>query len=1301
MGSKRRAPSSTEEVEVEIDAEKERANDSNALKSGQEAQQKNLKPMEKRKKRKQMDKEKHHNDPKSKAEVNGKAAECPPVKEAPLQSSLAASSPGFHINVFRDLAAADLSVRKAAAETLAMELIEVQRVYERMGGEKGGEKVGAVQLEAEKDDGLENCAPSLRYAIRRLIRGVSSSRECARQGFALGLSILVAKIPTIKVESLMKLIVNLLEVSASMKGQEAKDCLLGRLFAYGSLAISGRVTAELSEDIDTSSVKDFVGTVMSLAGKKRYLREPAVSIILDVVEKLPLEAVANHVLDVPGIKECFQKAAKIGDPDSLFLALKLRERVPMESEIFYKLLPCPFSPDNFFTRDRLSILVPCFKESTFCHPRVHSLWQLLVNTLVPPMVVQDEAASCAHSGKKQKTSRKGGSFEEMTKNIRCFCEVVIEESLLSSSHERKHLALMIILLLLPRLPTSCVPIVLSYKLVQCLMDILPTKGSHLYVAALYFVKELVNWISNDDERRVSVIVALQKHSSGRFDCITKTQTVKDLVGKLVTGQGCLLFIHKVISLFVEDGIPADEPSDQSQTTDENSEICSVEDKNSPEGSVNTDTFKNWIVDTIPRVLKKLKLDSNAKSWADTEIVNFFEERFHVQAEIMKFLSVQGLLSASLGTQVTSFELQETFKWPKAAISSSLCRRCIEKLQLLLEDAQRGEVSNVISSGLEKNDLGSFFMCFLKTSCNIPSVSLYRKLSEKDQEAFKKLQEIESKLLQEERNLGSGPRANKLHALRYVLIQLVLQVLLCPEEFYEAASELAICCEKAFLATTAAHADSFGGENEFDDNEMPDLMDVLLETFLSLLPSSSGPMCFAIEQAFRLFCDDLTIDGILRMLRVVKKDLKPRRQRYHSSDDEDDEDDDFLRIEYLGETSKTNAVVAGDEDDHAGDNQRMLGGEATGEKVTKNEEVESGGAHGADASSDDEVTQNFNYHSSSDDSDGDMDDDAMLMKDSAIVDILTKRVSSGKDGALSQLFTFKSRVLSLLEIFLQKHPGKSQVLMIYSYLVRAFVKYHSAFLTKQKKHHSAQKYQLQQLGLRIKGILQKKVFKAKDYPNGDDILLASLEPLLEKSLRSASRYPDKEISSLAQLSTFWLLKVIQSRNFDKSELERVVELFQCTLMDYLNSKNCRLKCGFVKEVIKRHPWIGHELFGFLLEKCGVAKSEFRRIEALEVVDCVMKSCTPTVKGEDASSKSSSKLLKKHIPALCNLIHVLLSQLPERESRRAEVRRFCSRALSTISALNLKKPFLKALKPEAYSLCETHLGNAFLPFKKPAQ
>ncbi|XP_020245832.1 uncharacterized protein LOC109823836 isoform X2 [Asparagus officinalis] len=192
----------------------------------------------------------------------------------------------------------------------------------------------------------------------------------------------------------------------------------------------------------------------------------------------------------------------------------------------------------------------------------------------------------------------------------------------------------------------------------------------------------------------------------------------------------------------------------------------------------------------------------------------------------------------------------------------------------------------------------------------------------------------------ERNVGYGLEANKLHALRLVLVQLALQVLLCPEEFYEAASELVICCDKAFLATAAAQGGSSGEGNELDDNEMPDLTDVLLENFLSLLPRSSGSLCFAIEQAFRLFCDDLTIDGVLRMLHVVTKDLKPMRYHTRGSDDDENEDDDFLGIEDMDETSGAEGVKAHNGDDHADDLEKMHGEATDGE--TKNEEVDSGG-----------------------------------------------------------------------------------------------------------------------------------------------------------------------------------------------------------------------------------------------------------------------------------------------------------------------------------------------------------------------
>lgn len=43
--------------------------------------------------------------------------------------------------------------------------------------------------------------------------------QCARQGFALGLTILVGTIHSIKLDSLLKVIVDLLDVTSSMKGQ--------------------------------------------------------------------------------------------------------------------------------------------------------------------------------------------------------------------------------------------------------------------------------------------------------------------------------------------------------------------------------------------------------------------------------------------------------------------------------------------------------------------------------------------------------------------------------------------------------------------------------------------------------------------------------------------------------------------------------------------------------------------------------------------------------------------------------------------------------------------------------------------------------------------------------------------------------------------------------------------------------------------------------------------------------------------------------------------------------------------------
>ncbi|GJN18938.1 hypothetical protein PR202_gb06150 [Eleusine coracana subsp. coracana] len=1159
MAGKKRAP--VLEAETATDASRDEAAEAPAKK-------KKL-AMERKKQRKELDKERHRQSAESDAAAvkpqppPAEAAAPVPVSPPPV---LAAAGPGLHMNVFRDLASPEAPVREAAAEALVAELKEVQKAHEksvRKGEKEAGAGDGPTQMEAEKDDGLENCAPSVRYAIRRLIRGISSSREFARQGFALGLAVVLESIRSIRVEAIMKLIPTLLEYSSSMKGPEAKDNLLGRLFGFGSLVRSGQISRQWSRDKSSPVVKDFVSEVVKLGSKKRYLAEPAVAVILDLVRKLPDEAIISEVLEVPVVQDWFTRAAADGDPDALFLALKLQQRTNAQKEIFGSLLPYPFSPDTFFTKEHLQSIAACFKESAFSLPRIHSLWLLITEMLIREAESLNDTNT--NSGKKHKKNKKASSSEDTNKNLCNFCEVVIEESLLLSSHDRKNLAFNILLSLLPKLSPSAIQVVLSSKVVHGLMDILSNESSWLFNAGKHFLTELVNVVSQDNDRRDAVIINLQKYSNGRFDCMTKTKVVKELVSKFRSGQDCLCLVQNLMVLFVDEESVTDEPSDQSQTTDENSELGPAEDQDSF-GQGNADLLKNWVVNTIPSVLKNLKLPSKG---SDAEMAKCIEEKFQVQTEILKFLAVQGLFSASLGTEVTSFELQEKFKWPKTPISTSLRNECIEQLQFLLEDAEKDEALHVANEATS-NDLGFYFMRFINTVCNIPSVSLFRMLSSNDDNAFKQSLAMESMLFQEERKAGPGLDSTKMHAMRYLLIQLLLQVLLHPDDYWEAAVDVTICCKKSFPAiaqgdnSTEQESSGHGsadsdedGQEESNEEVSLEFMDVLVQTFLSILPHVSGPMCFTIEQA----------NG--------------------------------------------------------------------------------------------------------------MDDDAMFRIDPYIARIFKERNLPGSETKQSQLMRFKLRVLTLLEIYLQRNSGNSQVVEVYSNLMRAFVKSHGADGSKQFKE-------------RIGGILQKRIFKEREYPRGNDIEFTKLESLLTKALRLASRSRFKIVASMAQNASFWILKIISSKNCSEEELASVVDKFRSMLTDYFNNKKSRLKLGFVKEVVRRNLWIGRDLFGFLLQEIGGTKAEYRRTQTLELLDCILKSWVGDAAG-------AAEALTEHLAQLCELIQEILSNIPENKLRRKEVRKFCTGVLQTVSKLNLKEQFQNTLSPEANSLCQTHLGAAFSSFQ----
>lgn len=96
--------------------------------------------------------------------------------------------------LYWDLASFDPQKRTTAAQTLISTLANFQAEFEENG----------VSADSTEDTLDATCAPDVSYALKRLIRGLPSSREAARQGYSLALTEVITRVrPTGNSENLV------------------------------------------------------------------------------------------------------------------------------------------------------------------------------------------------------------------------------------------------------------------------------------------------------------------------------------------------------------------------------------------------------------------------------------------------------------------------------------------------------------------------------------------------------------------------------------------------------------------------------------------------------------------------------------------------------------------------------------------------------------------------------------------------------------------------------------------------------------------------------------------------------------------------------------------------------------------------------------------------------------------------------------------------------------------------------------------------------------------------------------------
>ncbi|GAA5938783.1 hypothetical protein JCM3775_001989 [Rhodotorula graminis] len=129
--------------------------------------------------------------------------------------------------------------------------------------------------------------PDTPYALKRLVAGLASSNDAARQGFAVALTQLVALLPSDSPLA-RNILAQVFDQTTPKQGadpREERDLYFARLMGLHALVRSG-VLVRPTDPAGADRWKECVGGLVSLANKKTWIREPSYWVVCDALAAL-------------------------------------------------------------------------------------------------------------------------------------------------------------------------------------------------------------------------------------------------------------------------------------------------------------------------------------------------------------------------------------------------------------------------------------------------------------------------------------------------------------------------------------------------------------------------------------------------------------------------------------------------------------------------------------------------------------------------------------------------------------------------------------------------------------------------------------------------------------------------------------------------------------------------------------------------------------------------------------------------------------------------------------------------------
>ena len=277
------------------------------------------------------------------------------------------------LSLYWELASPDSTIRQKSAASLIQVLSNFQSQF--LQNSQNDQNVKIISQISDIDLA---CSPDMAYGLKRLIRGLPSSREGARLGFAVALSELLKIMPPMLTQVYLDLLLQLTESQTSIKGQEERDIYFGRMFGMMAFYESGLLNSKSTTLLDVNRMIDLLYTYSQ---SKLYLRIPCFHLMIQILTQIKdtemsksvFEHVCVHILE-NGIKSS----------DELWLSLVLQSDLEF-TDFNYTEKLMHWHQGNPLHSKNLVRLVGILKESTFMTPIIHPVWDTLVSLSVKNM----------------------------------------------------------------------------------------------------------------------------------------------------------------------------------------------------------------------------------------------------------------------------------------------------------------------------------------------------------------------------------------------------------------------------------------------------------------------------------------------------------------------------------------------------------------------------------------------------------------------------------------------------------------------------------------------------------------------------------------------------------------------------------------------------------------------------------------------------------------------------------------------------------------------------------------------------